>query len=96
VTSCTAPSQVKWELYNKLRASNYKKVHYHVVSDVMVFQVNTRENTFVWVTRKQFNTFLLELLTIAATEQQAHLLSAAQAAVPLKVLIRTSIPIAFS
>jgi len=41
------PSQVKWEPYNKLHISNYKKVHYDVVSDVMVLQVNTRENTFV-------------------------------------------------
>ncbi len=40
-------SQVKWEPYNKLHISNYKKVHYDVVSDVMVLQVNTRENTFV-------------------------------------------------
>ncbi len=44
------PSQVKWEPYNKLHVSNYKKVPYDVVtlvSDVMVLQVNTRENTFV-------------------------------------------------
>ncbi len=45
------PSQVKWEPYNKLHVSNYKKVHYDVVSDVMVLQVNTRENTFVRVTQ---------------------------------------------
>ena len=70
------PSQVKWEPYNKLHISNYKKVHYDVVSDVMVLQVNTRENTFVRVTQKQFNDDLLNLLTIAATEQQAHLASA--------------------
>ena len=60
----------------KLHISNYKKVHYDVVSDVMVLQVNTRENTFVRVTQKQFNTDLLNLLTIAATEQRAHLASA--------------------
>ena len=70
------PSQVKWEPYNKLHISNYKKVHYDVVSDVMVLQVNTRENTFVRVTQKQFNDDLLNLLTIAATEQRAHLASA--------------------
>ena len=67
------PSQVKWELYNKLHISNYKKVRYDVVSDVMVLQVNTRENTFVRVTQKQYTTDLLELLTIRAREQQAHL-----------------------
>ena len=38
----------------------------------MVLQVNTRENTFVRVTQKQYNTDLLELLTIRAREQQAH------------------------
>ena len=65
-----------WEPYNKLHISNYKKVHYNVVSNVMVLQVNTRENTFVRVTQKQFNTNLLDLLIIAATEQQAHLASA--------------------
>ena len=70
------PSQVKWEPYNKLHISNYKKVHYDVVSDVMVLQVYTRKNTFVRVTQKQFNDDLLNLLTIAATEQQAHLASA--------------------
>ena len=48
-----APSQVKWELYNKLHISNYTEVHYDVVSDVMILPVNTRENTFVRVTRKQ-------------------------------------------
>jgi hypothetical protein len=70
------PSQVKWEPYNKLHISNYKKVYYDVVSDVMVLQVNTRENTFVRVSQKQFNTNLLNLLTKAATEQRAHLSSA--------------------
>jgi hypothetical protein len=40
------PSQVKWEPYNKLHVSNYKNVHYDVVSNVMVMQVNTCENTF--------------------------------------------------
>jgi hypothetical protein len=43
---------------------------------MMVLQVNIRENTFVRVTQKQFNTDLLKLLTIAATEQRAHLASA--------------------
>ena len=66
------PSQVKWDLYNKLHISNYKKVHYDVVSNVMVLQVNTRENTFVRVTQMQYNTDLLELLTIRAREQHAH------------------------
>jgi hypothetical protein len=42
----------------------------------MVLQVNTREHTFDRVTQKQFNTDQLNLLTIAATEQQAHLASA--------------------
>jgi hypothetical protein len=46
------PSQVKWELH----ASNFKRVHYDVVSDVMVLQVNTQENTFVRVTQKGFHT----------------------------------------
>ncbi len=41
------PSQVKWEPYNKLHVSNYKKVHYDVVSDVIVLQFNPCENTFV-------------------------------------------------
>jgi hypothetical protein len=67
------PSQVKWEPYNILQVSNYKKVYYDVVSDVMVLQVNTSENTSVRVTQKQFNTELLDLLTIAATEQQVQL-----------------------
>ena len=71
------PSQVKWGPYNKLHISNYKKVHYDVVSDVMVLQVNTRENTFVRVTHKQYNTDLLELLTIRAREHQAHFAGAA-------------------
>ena len=71
------PSEVKWELYNKLHISNYKKVHYYAVSDVMVLQVNTRENTVVRVTQKQYNTDLLELLTIRAREQQAHFAGAA-------------------
>ena len=45
-----------------------------MMSDVMVYkmQFNTRENTFVRVTQKQYNTDLLELLTIRAREQQAH------------------------
>ena len=43
----------------------------------MVLQVNTRENTFVRVTQKQYNTDLLELLTIRAREQQAHFAGAA-------------------
>ena len=30
------PSQVKWEPYNKLHISNYKRVHCDAVSDVMV------------------------------------------------------------
>jgi hypothetical protein len=42
----------------------------------MVLQVNIRENTFVRVTQKKYNTDLLDLLTTAATEQQAHLASA--------------------
>ena len=71
------PSHVKWELYNKLHISNYKEVHYDVVSDVMVMQVNTRENTFVRVTQKQYNTDLLELLTIRARQHQAHFAGAA-------------------
>jgi hypothetical protein len=54
------------EPYNKLHISNYKKVHYNLVSDVMVLQVNTRENTFVRVTQKQFNTDLLNLVTDGA------------------------------
>jgi hypothetical protein len=41
------PSQVKWQPYNKLHVSNYKKVHYDVVRDLMVLQVNTSEDTFV-------------------------------------------------
>jgi hypothetical protein len=41
------PSQVKWEPHNKLHVSSYKKIRYDVVSDVMVLQVNTCENTFV-------------------------------------------------
>ena len=36
----------------------------------MVLQV---ENTFVRVTQEQINTYLFDLLKIAATEQQAHL-----------------------
>ncbi len=44
---CQTPSQTKWKPYNKLHISNYKKVHYDVVRDVMVLQVNTHENTFV-------------------------------------------------
>ncbi len=30
------PSEVKREPYNKLHVSNYKKVHYAVVSDVII------------------------------------------------------------
>ncbi len=50
--------------------SNYKKVHYDAVSDVIVMQVNTRENTFVRVTQKPFNMDMLELLAIATKEHQ--------------------------
>jgi hypothetical protein len=57
-------------------SANYKEIHYDVVRDVMVLQVNTREITFVRVTQKQFKPDPLDLLTKAATEQQAHLASA--------------------
>ena len=70
------PLQVKWEHYNKLHISNYKKVHYDAVSGVMVMQVNTCENAYVRVTQKQFNMDMLELLTIAAKDHQAHFASA--------------------
>ena len=44
---------------------------------VMVLQVNNRDNTFVRVTQKQYNTDLLERLTIRSREQQAHFAGAA-------------------
>ena len=66
------PSQFKWTTYNKLHISNYKRVHYDPISDVMVLQVNTEERTFVRVTQKQFNLDMLDLLKAAAVQYQAH------------------------
>ena len=66
------PSQFKWTTYNKLHISNYKRVHYDPISDVMVLQVNTEERTFVRVTQKQFNLDMLDLLKAAAVQHQAN------------------------
>ncbi len=38
---------ILYQTPSQLHISNYKKVHYYVMSDVMVLQVNIRENTFV-------------------------------------------------
>ena len=66
------PLQFKWTTYNKLHISNYKRVHYDPISDVMVLQVNTEERTFVRVTQKQFNLDMLDLLKAAAVQHQAN------------------------
>ncbi len=68
------PAQFKWTTssYNKLHISNYKRVHYDLISDVMVLQLNTAERTFVRVTQKQFNFDMLDLLKAAAEQHQAH------------------------
>jgi hypothetical protein len=48
-----APSYIKWAPYNCLHTSNYTRVHYDTVSDVMVTSVNSSPNTFVSVTPSQ-------------------------------------------
>ncbi len=56
-----------------------EKVHYDVVSNVMVMQVKAWEDTFVWVTQEQFNIDcidMLKLLAIAAKEHQMHFANA--------------------
>ncbi len=47
-------------------------MHYDPISDVILLQVNTNENTFVRVTQKQFNFDMLDLLKAAAEQHQAH------------------------
>jgi hypothetical protein len=69
------PLQFKWTTYKKLHICNYKRVHYEPISDVIVLQVNTQENTFVRVTQKQFNFDMLDLLKAAAEQHQAHFAS---------------------
>jgi hypothetical protein len=44
-----AASDVKWVVYNKLHVGNYSKVHHDKVSDVIVLQVYSQENTFTRV-----------------------------------------------
>jgi hypothetical protein len=39
-----APSDIKWAPYNHLHSNNYTRVHYDLVSDVMVMRVNTSPN----------------------------------------------------
>jgi hypothetical protein len=46
------------------------------MSDVMLLQNNACENTFVFVTQKQFNTDMLALHAIALNEHHAHFTSA--------------------
>jgi hypothetical protein len=48
-----APSDIKWAPYNRLHTSNYSRVHYDTVSDVMAMRVNSSPNTYVQVTQKQ-------------------------------------------
>jgi hypothetical protein len=42
----------------------------------MVMRVNSSPNTFVWVTQKQYNMDMLDLLKVAAAEHYAHLAAA--------------------
>ena len=58
--------------------NNYERVHYDIVNDLMVMEVNKYcENTFVRVTQKQKNMYMLELLAIAAKEHHAYFSSTA-------------------
>jgi hypothetical protein len=68
-----APSNIKWAPYNSLHTSNYTRVHYDTVSDVMAVRVNSSPNTNVQVTQKQYNMDLMDLLKVAAAEHHAHL-----------------------
>jgi hypothetical protein len=56
------PLAFKWTIYNMWHASNYKRVYYDLISDVMVLKVITEENTFVQVTQEQSNIDMLENL----------------------------------
>jgi hypothetical protein len=72
----SAPSDIKWAPYNRLHTSNYTRVHYDTVSDVMVMRVNSSPNKFVRVTQKQYNLDMLDILKVAAAEHYAHLTAA--------------------
>jgi hypothetical protein len=61
-----APSDVKWAPNNRLHTSNYTRVHYDTVSDVMFMRVYSSPNTFIRVTQKQYNMDMLDLLEVAA------------------------------
>ncbi len=39
-------SEVAWVPYNKFHVGDYEKAHYDKVSDVVVFKVNSKENTY--------------------------------------------------
>ncbi len=71
-----APSNIKWTTYNRLHVSNYTKIHYDTVSDIMVMRVNSAPETYVRVTQKQYDMEMLDLLKVAAAEHYAHLAAA--------------------
>ncbi len=71
-----APSDIKWTTYNRSHVSNYTKVHYDTVSDIMVMLVNSAPNTYVRVTHKQYTMDMLDLLKAAAARHYDHLAAA--------------------
>ncbi len=60
-------SDAKWVVYNKLHVANYSKVHHNKVSDVIVLQVNSQENTF---TRVLMHKWVLDKMELEQVHNQ--------------------------
>ena len=60
-----SPSDVKWVTYNKFHVGNNSKVHHDKISDVVVLQVYSQENTCTRVLMHKWTVDQLEL-------QQTH------------------------
>jgi hypothetical protein len=65
-------TDIKLATYNRLHTSNYTKVHYGLVSDNMVMQVNSLPKTYTQDMRKQYNMDMFDLLKVAAVEHYVH------------------------
>ena len=61
-------SDVIWVPYNKLHVSNYRKVHYDEMSDVVVLKLESQKNTYTRAILSKFLADSNELLGIRDKE----------------------------
>ncbi len=65
-------ADVTWVLYNKFHVGDYEKAHHDKIGDVVVRQINLKENTFTRAIMHKWTMDRLELEHTRNREIQAH------------------------